>query len=432
MNPPKNLLFIVLILTVFGISFAQEKEKSEAGKLLLKPDVYKIGNKPYKADHGTLTVPENRNKKGSRLITLPVLRIHATGKNKAEPILFLSGPSASREARSHRYLENEKWLLEHHDIFLVGYRGVFGPVLLDCPEVKEAMKVEKNPLSTKNLEKLTKAYGDCFKRLQTEGVDIDGYTMVEMIDDMEDARKALGYKKISLRGWSYGTRLAYIYGLRYTESIHRTVLVGTVAPGRFLNLEPAVIDAKLEHYASLWKKDPACTTRTPDLIKTMRAVLETLPRQWYHYRIDPDKVKFMTFAVCSTRSSAAMVFDAYVAAEKGDYSGLAYLSFIYDRQVHNAEFLGDRPSKYGSAEFDPEKDYLAELEPPGSIIGSPIAKRLNAAMQDSAWPIKPLPKKYRQPQYSDVETLVISDGGGTGNLFHQHGSQDENRWKPLL
>ena len=107
------------------------------------------------------------------------------------------------------------------------------------------------------------------------------------------------------------------------------------------------------------------------------------------------------------RDSAAQVFDAFVAAEKGDYSGLAFLSFFYDRMMPKALNWGDNASKALSADYDPGRDYEAETMPPGSILGSPMSKRLGA-MKYGGWPIKPIPEKYRKLQYSEVETLMVN------------------------
>ncbi len=290
---------------------------------------------------------------------------------------------------------------------MVGYRGVDGSVSLNLPEVAEAVQVEKDPLSSENLEKLGKTYFTAFQRLKKEGVDIDGYTMVEVIDDMEAARKELGYERINPYSLSYGTRLAYIYGLRYPDSIHRSLMVSVNPPGHFV-WEPEMVDAQLRYYADLWKKDPVAVSKSPDLVKTMQNVLKTLPQEWEGFRIDPGKVRIITFMQLMHRSSAAQVFDAYVAAEKGDYSGLAYLSVAYDKMIPNSSNWGERASKAVSADYDPKRDYEAEMDPAGSIIGSPVSKQDWGSFKKGGWPIKPIPKEYRGLQYSDVETLLVN------------------------
>ncbi len=374
----------------------------QAGDIAWKTGVIDIKNEKYNAEFGIVNVSENREKADSRLIHLPVVRIHATGENSSQPVFLLAGGPG----QTNIWESPPVWLLENHDVVMVGYRGVDGSVSLDCPEVVEALKVKESPLSHENLEKLGRAYHDAYQRLKQEGVDIDRYTMVDVIDDTEEVRKAMGYEKINLYSVSYGTRIAYIYGLRYPSSIHRSLMISVNPPGHFI-WEPDKVDDQLRYYAELWKKDPDAASRTPDLIKTIQDVLDSLPKKWLIFRIDPDKIRSGMFMFLYHRDTAAQVFDAFVAAEEGDYSGLALLSVFYDRMMPTALNWGDNASKALSADFDPDRDYEAEMMPPGSILGSPMSKILGG-MKYGGWPIKPIPEEYRKLQDSGVETLMVN------------------------
>ncbi|MCP4381686.1 MAG: alpha/beta fold hydrolase [Hyphomicrobiales bacterium] len=366
---------------------------------------YELAGKSYPADVGTLTVPETRGEPDSRSIELPLIRIRATGDNPAEPIFVLAGGPGD---------SNVKWgdptvveLLEHHEVVMVGYRGIDGLVSLDAPEVTEVYRTfTEDPLSGENLERLGQAYFAAFQRLQGEGIDMDSYTMIDVIDDFEDARVQLGYDRINLYGLSYGTRVAYLYGLRYPDSLHRSALLAVNPPGHFV-WEPAGIDAQLRYYAELWQRDADAVARSPDIIATMRAVLATLPQQWQGFRIDPDKVKVVTHFQLFHRGDAAKVFDAYVAAEKGDYAGLAFLSVAFDQIIPTVANFGDRASKALSADFDADRDYLADMNPPDSILGSPLSAELGGVGDDS-WPIEPIPEEYRTLRESEAETLLVN------------------------
>jgi len=103
---------------------------AKAGDLTLVSCTYPTEEGNYRAECGTLVVPEDRADPGSRLIAVPVTVIHARSADPGEPIFRLEGgpgitnmvfPLASR-------------LAEDHDVVLVGYRGVDGSVRLDCPE----------------------------------------------------------------------------------------------------------------------------------------------------------------------------------------------------------------------------------------------------------------------------------------------------------
>jgi pimeloyl-ACP methyl ester carboxylesterase len=380
----------------------QEVAGKHAEDITWNTGVIAVKDEKYRADFGILNVSENRGKADSRLIHLPVVRIHAKRDNTSKPVFLLAGGPG----QTNIWKSPPIWLLENHDIVMVGYRGVDGSASLDCPEVVEALEVKEYPLSHENLEKLGRAYYEAFQRLKQEGVDIDRYTIVDVIDDTEEARKAMGYERVNLYSVSYGTRIAYIYGLRYPSSIQRSLMISVNPPGHFV-WEPEKVDDQLRYYAELWKKDPDAMSSTPDLIKTIKNVLDSLPKKWLIFRIDPDKIRSGMFMFLYHRDTAAQVFDAFIAAGEGDYSGLALLSFFYDRMIPKALNWGDNASKALSADYDPTRDYEGEMMPPGSILGSPMSKILGG-MKYGGWPIKPIPEEYRKLQDSEVETLMVN------------------------
>lgn len=403
--------FLGLSLLIF-VSCSKKKEDHfpsihevtgiQAGDITWNTGVIEVKDEKYRADFGILNVLENKRKADSRLIHLPVVRIHTSGDNASEPVFLLAGGPG----QTNIWKSPPVWLLENHDVVMVGYRGVDGSVSLDCPEVVEALKVKEHPLSHENIKRLGRAYYEAFQRLKQEGVDIDRYTMVDVIDDTEEVRKAMGYERINLYSVSYGTRIAYIFGLMYPSSIHRSFMISVNPPGHFV-WEPDKVDEQLEYYAELWKKDPDAVSRTPDLIKTIQNVLASLPKKWLILRVDPDKIRSGMFMFLYHRDTAAQVFDAFVAAEEGDYSGLALLSFFYDRMMPKALNWGDNASKALSADYDPARDYEAEMMPLGSILGSPMSKILGG-LKYGGWPIKPISEEYRKLQDSDVETLMVN------------------------
>ena len=135
-----------------------------------------------------------------------------------------------------------------------------------------------------------------------------------------------------------------------------------------------MVDNQLDHYANMWREDAARISRTPDLTKTIKMVLGRLPTEWHGIVVDPGKVKMMTFLNLYNTGTAAQVFDAFVAAEAGDYSGLAYLSAIYNMAVPkllNWDFF----SKFlSSTDAHANREYEVELDSPNTIMGSPLQK----------------------------------------------------------
>jgi pimeloyl-ACP methyl ester carboxylesterase len=263
------LVTIVLLtgLTYLRVSSSPETvsvpQGAHAGQLTMHACTYATERGAMPADCGTLVVPENRASSKSRLIALPVTRILARSSHPLAPIFHLNGgpgitnmtfPQASR-------------LAAQHDVVMVGYRGVDGSSVLNCPEVTAALE-NSDYLGKASLSAYSQAFASCAKRLERDGVDLAGYTLAEQADDIEAARVALGYKRIDLLSESAGTRLGMIYQWRYPNSVDRSVMIGVNPPGNFI-YSGAEIDQGIERYSALCAQQPACRARTDNLAASM-------------------------------------------------------------------------------------------------------------------------------------------------------------------
>ena len=273
-TPSRIVALVVIGVMLFGLTYigfapgdaaVSVPQGAHAGQLTMHPCTYATEQGAMPADCGTLVVPENRADPRSRLIALPVTRILARSSHPLAPIFHLNGgpgitnmtfPQASR-------------LAAQHDVVMVGYRGVDGSSVLNCPEVTAALENSADYLGKASLSAYSQAFASCAKRLERCGVDLAGYTLAEQADDIEAARVALGYKRIDLLSESAGTRLAMIYQWRYPNSVDRSVMVGVNPPGNFI-YSGAEIDQGIERYSALCAKQPACRARTANLAASMK------------------------------------------------------------------------------------------------------------------------------------------------------------------
>src|SRR5258705_1550277 len=327
--------FIIVVLTMLGLILTAcggpdtsqtVPMGAKPGELTLEPCTFKTDEAEYEADCGTLVVPENRAKADSRLIALPIIRVQATGNNPTEPIFWLTGGPG----QSNMNHKPPAWLLANHDSVMVGYRGVNGSSVLDCPEYDRVLRSKSaggDALSAESLAKVAEAMAECAARLQAEGVDLEGYTTPEVVADLEAARLALNYERLNLLSGSYGTRVAQIYAYLHPDRLYRSIMSAAYVPGGIV-LEPEILDAQLEYYAHLCAQDAGCSARSPDLAETIRRVAHNMPRRWLFLPIDPGNVRVVTFQLLYSRSTAPKAFDAYIAAEHGDASGLALMSLL--------------------------------------------------------------------------------------------------------
>ena len=307
---------------------------AHSGQLTLKSCNYTTENGTSAAECGTLVVPENRHDPNSRLIALPVTVIRARSAHPGVPIFRLQGgpgitnmqfPDASR-------------FTAKHDLVLVGYRGVDGSSRLDCPGVSSAMGQSRDLLSEQSYRAVAAAYRSCANRLRSDGVDLAGYSIPEEVDDLEAARRALGYHQIDLVSESAGTRVAMIYAWRYPKSIHRSVMIGVNPPGNFL-WDAKMTGEQVDRYAALCPQAASCRSRTPDLAASVKSSFAHVPSHWLFLPIKKGDFKAAAFFGLINETSAGggpiaspLTINSLLSADKGDASGAWFLSFVAQLQ----------------------------------------------------------------------------------------------------
>lgn len=384
--------------TIANFSSAMLGELSEMMPCKFTPDG---DNVEMDALCGTLTVPENWKDENSRLIALPVVKIPATTANPVEPIFYLKGgPGFSNLAWNP-----PTWILEKHDVILIGYRGVDGSVVLDCPEVDAvARKTFGNGLFSEDAKKqFAKAVQQCIAHLADSGIDVAGYTVSGVIADIEAARIALGYEKINLYSRSYGTRVAQLYAHHHPNTLHRIVMIGLNTPGRFIYNRDD-FDMMFRELSELCAADPDCSQRTDDLAQTIYDVNRSAPKHWLFLPIDLASVRVGTHSMLYSTSSMSLPIDMYLSASEGDYSGMAFLSLFMRFQAPTFVW-GDVIYKGASLDLEYYKgDDSVNLG--NTVMGAPMAEYLWPAVSNLSVVLDD--PDMRVLHESDVDMLIIN------------------------
>ena len=412
-----RIVALVLIgLTVAGLAYlglsgddrVSVPKGAQAGDLVLEPCTYATDDGGFDADCGTLVVSENPADPQSRLIALPVTRIRALSAHPKEPVFRLEGGPGITNMTfpwAGRYAADR-------DVVLVGYRGVDGSVRLDCPEVDSAMKHSTDILGETSFRAYEDGFRSCATRLTDDGYDLTRYGLAQQVDDLEAARKALGYEHIDLLSESAGTRTALIYAWRHPQRIHRSVMVGVNPPGHFL-WDRKTTDEQVARYAALCATDASCGSRTDDLAASMRRTAANMPDRWLFLPIQASTVRVFSFyGLMETTSEMAPLngptaIDSWLSVSEGDASGfwlqslvakLAPLPFVWGQYASAA-----RPDARAAA------DYFASGEEKGSTgLGyAGTAFAWGGGRLADAWPAAPDENAYSRMRTSKVPTLLI-------------------------
>ncbi len=419
-TPTRIVALVVIGVMLFGLTYIRfapggaaisVPAGAKAGDLTMHACTYATEQGAMPADCGTLVVPENRASSKSRLIALPVTRVLARSSHPLAPIFHLNGgpgitnmtfPQASR-------------LAAQHDVVMVGYRGVDGSSVLNCPEVTAALDHSADYLAKASLSAYSQAFASCAQRLERDGVDLAGYTLAEQADDIEAARVALGYT--AHRPAQRERRDPSRDDLRVAVPEQcRPLGDGRGQPARELPLQRsrdrsgdrALLGAVR---AAAFLPRPHRQPRREHAAHGGRHA-----EQWYSLPIKPGNALVGTFLGLTDATSVTsplsgpMTLDSWISAAHGDPSGLWLLSTMAGLVLPKSFVWGEFAS-IGMADAQPVERYFSSGADRGSIIGNPLAEFLwGAGGLAHAWPANPGENQYTSVQNSNVPTLLI---GGT-------------------
>lgn len=231
------------------------------------------------AELGEVEVPENRAKRSSRTLRLKYVRFRATTDTPGAPIVYLAGgPGGSgiETARRERF-PMFMALREVADVIALDQRGT--GLSNDLPPCDSGIRMPLDQPSTRQgLTRTMRAAAEVCRRFWLEQqVDLAGYTTVENVADIDDLRRALAARKVTLWGISYGSHLAFAALKHMPDRIDRVVIASGEGLDQTVKM-PTHTDAFLARFGvALRAANP--NTPTPDVPALMRRVHARLERK---------------------------------------------------------------------------------------------------------------------------------------------------------
>lgn len=267
----------------------QSKEGSATRTILLTPELLRDETgRVMEGERGLIFVPENRSNPDSRLIAVHFQRYRAVnppaGEDKRAPIFLLAGGPGGEFTfrREMRYTQLDR-LRQTRDVVVMSQRGnPRAPGLVPDFRIRseDTLPLDK-PASIKTLsEHLRKAYTQSLAQWTDLGVDVQGYDIINIVDDVDDVRKALGYGKLVLHGCSFGSHSSFSYLTRWPQNVDRALL-GGVEPLDFGYDSAKWLWASMERLAAQAEADPDLAPSIPEggLLKALTEVIKDLDRE---------------------------------------------------------------------------------------------------------------------------------------------------------
>ena len=245
-----------------------------------------------KGQEGVIIVPENRTAEASRPIAVHFFRFPARDPGNLPPVFFLpGGPGSTFDSRSinsysqrlNQYtpLTEIREYNRKRDVILVNQRGnANGPDRhsrrlvwsAKAGPFRQPLQIEE---SSRRLAEGVKAAFDLW---QSKGMDLAGYDILNLVDDVDDIRKAFGYEKIALRGSSFGSQWSLAYMKRWPQHVDRALL-GGVEPLDHAYDSPQGIWNALERLEKRVIADGTVALPEAGLLGAVKAIVERFEKQ---------------------------------------------------------------------------------------------------------------------------------------------------------
>ena len=361
---------------------------------------------------GRHEVFENRAAQRGRKIGLHLVVLPAKSPVVADdPLVFLAGGGVVPASRyAGFFAKGFAALREHRDIVLLDQRGSGGSNELDCPLSTDPANAEY-----RDADRFVAAVRRCRAALEQKA-DLRLYSTPIAMDDLDEVRAWLGYRRLNLYGASYGTQAAMVYLRRHPGSVRSIALQGVVPLDLPMWLEaPRTVQQALEAVFSACAGQSACQAAFPHLAEEFSDLLERLAAKPLKVEVSkPQTGKRVEVPIDDQVLRAFVLSCLYGADRIHDLPLLIHLAEAGDLQpiaLKLAEREGSEIPKgvYFSIICNEELHFTAAALNQASVGTFMGPLRLSReALACREWPRSAPPDGYWTPVSSPVPALVMT------------------------
>jgi pimeloyl-ACP methyl ester carboxylesterase len=349
------------------------------------------------------------------MLPLKVVVLPARAAKSRDPVFYLSGGPGQAATVSAPGLAGG-WQRDDHDVVLMDLRGTGEGQRLECGlgGTDQDAQSYLEPLFHDGTR-----YAECRKELERIA-DLTQYTTAASMRDLDELRQALGYSKINLEGYSYGTRAALTYIRMFGANVRSAVLGGISALENRAPLHHAAAAQRaFDETVKQCEAEAPCRAAYPNLHEDLRSILANLRQAPVRVTVRHpatgaptqiqltdtafgDGLRVMLYSAESGRGVPLLL----QRAKAGDLVPFAEAALQSSRGLKQALASGLLLSV--SCSEDVWRIRPEEVGP--SALGSFIsAHRLLGQMAAcSTWPRGEVPADYYRPFRSPVPILILS------------------------
>lgn len=380
------------------------KVKSETGAVV-----------PYEI--GTLYVPENREKPGSRLIGVGFARIRAPHPAGTPPVFWLpGGPGLSvlgtfTDSDGSATGRLRSWLTYGAvgDLVVIEQRGYTrrGEMLV----AQDAAMPLDRPASVHAEAEAMRAQARAAVAANP-GKDLSGYDIGEFAADVDDLRRALGYDRISLFGGSFGSQWSLAVMRLHPGIVARAVL-SSVEPLNNGYDMPSHIYAALQRIAFDADRDPGLAPYLPagGLMEAVRALHRRFAGESVRVRVLDDAGQPRTVVLGAEDLQLALLshtqegerWPAFILSLYHRHYEEWAREVLADRQAGTTKLIG--PLSDSSLGVTAAREHQLRTDPAVDLLGTWDFEANIASAPD--WPTRDMGDAVRAPVASTIPVVFV-------------------------
>jgi pimeloyl-ACP methyl ester carboxylesterase len=404
----KKIRFVFCFLLYCSFGVAQKSTIPANFKYCLLPG---LQDSVYE---GYIDVYENRITNHGKKISLYVIIVPAIHKTSKPPLFYIDGgPGVAATNSIGFYAMKDNPYRQNSDVVLIDVRGTGKSNPLNCPslQTQESLQNHFNEMYP------VAAVKNCYDQLSKTN-DLTQYHTTNVVHDLEEVRKQLGYQQISLFGLSYGTRVCLQYMRMYQQSVSSVVLWAPVYTYARIPLYHAKFgqDA-LEMIWQDCKNDKNCNGAYPNIKNEFNQLMQRWKQKPLVYELHDSaagkqsliipwhafqtKLRSLMYAPGSIRSIPYLVHEAF----KGN---LTPFIDLYPKGKSSNNFIAEGFYLCVTCTEDVPFIPKNEIE---SLTASTFMGTYRIDQQQQAcanWTKGIIPSDFLQPVSSSVPTLIMT------------------------
>jgi pimeloyl-ACP methyl ester carboxylesterase len=366
---------------------------------------------------GRYEVFEDRVGKTGRKIALNILVVPAiSAKPAPDPVFVLAGGPGQAAVSVVKALGNYLVKLNRdRDLVFIDQRGTGESNPLNCTPPAGKDEMGRYFAEGVNIENLR----ECRSQLE-KNANLTLYTSAIAMDDLDEARAALGYEKINLLGGSYGTYAGFVYMRQHPDRVRTAILEGvTTVDAKIILPFAKGVEHSLERMFTDCAADKDCNTAFPTLRAEFKEVAGKLEKQPAVFEasnlltgkresvtlsrnVFAEQVRMMLYIPIYWRWLPILIHEAN-ANNFGPFASIAHANIA----GLTGQLAGGMSLSVMCAEDVP---FITEEEikshTAGTFYGDYRARTSSTACEQ--WPRAKVPASFTEPVKSDIPILMIT------------------------